>query len=371
MNIKRHFFFLICLIFTNSMSKGQSTILAINSTSKTVAQLNAADGTLINASFMSLGSLNPGTIKGIIQVQNKFWISDQTNNVIYVYNSDGTYSSTIPSSTGLSNIRGLNIVNNEVWVTNAGNSNGATANSIVRLDFTGNNIGIFPTLGSPFDVLDNGAGSVYITSFNSDGIQTMSYNGTVTGNLVQSGVLSGVQQINKIQNGNYLVGVFSSNTSAGNDPGVYVISSANGNILNKWTVGGVRGVIQTGNGNYLYTTGSGVYTLNPSTGATAQVISGNYQYMKLINTSVLNVTEAKESISASVYPNPTSGVLFVKSDKKINNVSVYSVAGQMVKNFRDTDINENKINISDLLPGTYLIRVETKSGQKTLKVVKK
>lgn len=371
MNIKRHFILLICLIFINSISKGQSTILAINSNSKTVAQLNAADGTVINPSFINLSSLNPGTIKGIIQVQNKFWISDQTNNVIYICNSDGTYSSTIPSSTGLSNIRGLNIVNNEVWVTNAGNSNGATANSIVRLDFTGNNVGTFPTLGSPFDVLDNGAGSVYITSFNSDGIQTMSYNGTVTGNLVQTGILSGVQQINKIQNGNYLVGVFSSNTSAGNDPGVYVISSANGNILNKWAVGGVRGVIQTGNGNYLYTTGSGIYTLNPSTGATAQVISGNYQYMKLINTSTLHVTETKENTTASVYPNPTSGVLFVKSDEKINNVLIYSVAGQMIKNFKNIETNESKIDISDFLPGIYLIKVETKSAQKILKVIKK
>lgn len=371
MNRKLQFHLIAGLLFFSILLNAQARILAINSTNKIIATLNPADGSVINASFMNLTSLNTGTIKAVIQVQDKFWVSDQTNNLIYIFNSDGSYSSTIPSSVGLSNIRGLNIVNNEVWVTNAGNSNGATPNTIVRLDFNGNNIGIYPTLGSPFDVLDNGAGSAYITSFNSDGVQTMSHNGTVTGKLVQADIISGIQQINKTQDGNYLLAVFSSNTGSGNNPGVYLISSANGSILNKWLVGGARGVIQTGNGNYLYTTGSGVYTLNPTTGVTAQVISGNYQYLKLVNNSVLNVSEVKGNISASVYPNPTSDVLVVKSDEKINSLSLYSTNGQRIKNFENTDGNESRIDISDLPANMYLIKIETKSGQKTLKVIKK
>lgn len=372
MNVKLQFCFLVCLIFVNSLLKGQSVILAVNSTSKTVAQLNATDGSVINANFINLNSLNPGTIKGIIQVQNKFWISDQTANVIYICNSDGTYSSTIPASTGLSNIRGLNVVNNEVWVTVAGAANGATANTIRRFDFTGNPVGTYDTIGSPFDVLDNGSGSVYVTSFNSEGIQTMTYTGTVTGNLVASGILTGVQQIHKTQDGNYIAAVFSNNSSSGNNAGVYLISSANGNILNKWTVGGARGAIQAGSGNYLYTTGNGVYSLDPSTGTSTQLVAGGYQYLKLINTGTLKTNDAKiENNSVSVYPNPTSGIFYIKSEEKINSATLYSLIGQVVKTYKNLEDKEIKIDISNLPANTYLLKTETKSGQKTTKIIKK
>jgi hypothetical protein len=372
MNVKLPFCFLVCLIFVNSLLKGQSVILAVNSTSKTVAQLNATDGSVINANFINLSSLNPGTMKGIIQVQNKFWISDQTVNVIYICNSDGTYSSTIPASTGLSNIRGLNVVNNEVWVTVAGAANGATANSIRRFDFAGNPIGSFDTIGSPFDVLDNGSGSVHVTSFNSEGIQTMSYSGTISGNLVQSGILSGIQQMNKTQDGNYIVSVFSNNSGSGNNAGVYLISSANGNIINKWTVGGARGAIQAGNGNYLYTTGNGVYSLDPSTGSSTQLVAGGYQYLKLINTGTLKTTDVKkENNYFSVYPNPTPGIFYIKSEEKINSATLYSSTGQIVKTYKNLENEEIKIDISDLPANTYLLKTTTKSGQKTSKIIKK
>lgn len=370
MNLKLHFYLLLGLISCTISLKGQSIILAVNSTTKTVAQLNASDGSVINANFINLTTQNPGTIKAIIQVQNKIWISDQTANAIYIYNLDGTYSSTIPSSAGLSNIRGLNIVNNEVWVTVAGAANGATANTIKRFDFAGNSLGIYPTIGSPFDVLDNGSGIVYVTSFNSEGIQTMTYDGTISGNLVQSGVLSGIQQINKTQDGNYIVSVFSNNTSAGNNAGVYLISSSTGNIMNKWTVGGARGAIQATNGNYLYTTGNGVYSLDPSTGNSTQMVAGGYQYMKLIS-GTLGVNDVKKETSISIYPNPTSGIFFIKSEEKITTATLYSLTGQIVKTYTNLEGKEIKIDISDLPANTYLLKTETKSGQKTSKIIKK
>lgn len=371
MNLKLHICLLAGLICCKFSLKGQSTILAVNSSSKTVAQLNASDGSVINASFINLTAQNPGTIKGIIQVQNKLWISDQTANAIYIYNMDGTYSSTIPSSAGLSNIRGLNIVNGEVWVTVAGAANGATANTIKRFDFAGNSLGTYPTIGSPFDVLDNDSGSAYVTSFNSEGIQTMTYSGTISGNLVPSGILSGIQQMNKTQDGNYIVSVFSNNSSAGNNAGIYLISSATGNIISKWTVGGTRGTIQVGNGNYLYTNGNGIYSLDPTTGASTQMAVGGYQYLKLISNSTLSTKDTHKEITTSVYPNPTSGIFFIKSEEKIDSAVLYSSTGQIVKTYRNLDEKENKIDISDLSTNTYMLKTEIKSGQKTTKIIKK
>ncbi|KQT16972.1 hypothetical protein ASG31_11440 [Chryseobacterium sp. Leaf404] len=348
----------------------QNVILAVNSTSKTVAQLNATDGTVINANFINLSSLSPGTIKGIIRVQDKIWISDQTDNVIYIYNLDGTYSSTIPSTVGLSNIRGLNVVNSEVWVTNAGTTNGATANSIRRLSFAGASLGVYPTLGSPFDVLDVGNGTAYITSFNSEGIQTMNYAGTVTGNFVNSGVFTGIQQITKLQNGNYLIAVFSNNSSAGNNAGVYHISATNGSILNSYLVGGARGCAQMGNGNYLYTTGSGVSSINATTGATSLIISGSYQYLKALDLT-LSVSEAKQEIEAKIYPNPTSGMVNVSAENEIEVITFYSLNGQILKTEKINRERKISLDISGFSSGIYLIKVKTNKGEKTVKIIKK
>lgn len=350
----------------------QNVILAVNSTSKTVAQLNATDGTVINANFINLTAQNPGTIKGIIRVQDKIWISDQTNNVIYICNLDGSYSSTIPSTVGLSNIRGLNIVNNEVWVTNAGSANGATANSINRLSFSGTSLGFYPTLSSPFDVLDAGNDTAYITSFNSEGIQTMNYAGTVTGNFLNPGILSGIQQITKLQNGNYLVAVFSNNSSSGNNSGVYHLSAANGSILNYYAVGAARGSGQTGNGNYLYTTGNGIFSINATTGATASVISGGYQYLKNLDLSAnLSVKDVKKEIETKIYPNPTSGIVNITADNEIESIVVYSLNGQILKTEKTSREKKISVDISGFSSGTYLLKVKTNNGEKTIKLIKK
>lgn len=350
---------------------GQSVILAINSTAKTVAQLNATDGTVINANFINLSSLAPGTIKGIIKVQDKLWISDQTANVIYVYNLDGSYSSTIPASIGLSNIRGLNIVNNEVWVTNAGGTNGATINSIRRLSFTGTSIGVFNTLGSPFDVLDNGSGTAYITSFNSEGIQTMNYAGTVTGNFVNSGVFTGIQQITKLQNGNYAIAVFSNNSSSGNNAGVYHLSATDGTILNSYLVGGVRGVAQLNNGNYIYSNGSGLFSLNPTTGTSTSILTGSYQYIKSFDSLSLSVQEVNQEIKAQIYPNPTNGLVNISSDSEIEAVEIYSLTGRLFKSVKTELLKKVAIDISDLSAQTYLLKIKTQKGFKTTKIIKK
>lgn len=360
----------VIFLFCNLTCKAQNVILAINSTAKTVAQLNASDGTVINASFINLSSLNAGTIKGIIRVQDKIWISDQTVNVIYIFNLDGSYSSTIPATVGLSNIRGLNVVGSEVWVTNAGANNGATANSIRRLSFSGASLGIYPTVSSPFDVLDTGSGTAYIGSFDSAGIQTMNYAGTVTGNFVNAGVFTGIQQITKLQNGNYLIAVFSNNSSAGNNTGVYHLSAANGSILNYYAVGAARGSAQTGNGNYLYSTGSGVFSLNAATGATASIISGSYQYLKMLDLT-LSVNDVRKEIAARIYPNPISGIVNISAENEIESIEIYSLNGQILKTEKTSREKKVSVDISELSANNYLLKIKTGSGEKTVKIIKK
>lgn len=362
---------LILFLFFN-LSFSQKYFLTLNSSSKKVIKLNTTDGSVISESHIDLSNHNPGIIKAIVQVNNKIWISDQTNNAIYIYNLDGTYSKTIPASAGLSNIRGLRIVNNEVWVTNAGNSNGATANSIVKLDFQGNVLGFYPTLGSPFDVLDNGQGEAFVSSFNSDGIQKIKYDGTITGNLVNPDILSGIQQMNKTTDGNLVVGVFSANTSSGNNPGLYLISSANGNIIKKWD-SSVRGAIQSEDGNYLFTTGAGLYRMNAQTNIQTQITTGNLQYLTLIDEdATLAVDDFAIKTKTQVYPNPTSGKIFLNStDSKLKSAKIYNVNGTLVKPFLKLETNIDSLDIGELSPGIYILQLETDNGVETQKIIKK
>ncbi len=62
-----------------------------------------------------------------------------------------------------------------------------------------------------------------------------------------------------------------------------------------------------------------------------------------------------------LYPNPTSGMLFIrnKSNAKILSVKVYNSLGKEILKIEN---NFNKINLSTLNSGLYFIKIETKTG---------
>ncbi|WP_299181107.1 T9SS type A sorting domain-containing protein, partial [uncultured Chryseobacterium sp.] len=66
-------------------------------------------------------------------------------------------------------------------------------------------------------------------------------------------------------------------------------------------------------------------------------------------------------------PNPTTDVLNIKSEAKINKVSVTDVTGRNI----DVKLNENTVDVRHLPAGTYLISIETKDGLTTEKFIKK
>ncbi|GAB0157554.1 hypothetical protein CHRYSEOSP005_28320 [Chryseobacterium sp. Alg-005] len=86
------------------------------------------------------------------------------------------------------------------------------------------------------------------------------------------------------------------------------------------------------------------------------------------NEAALAVKETKiENNVISVYPNPTSDILSIKTNSKIKNVSVVDLAGKNM----NVKLEENKINVTHLSSGTYLISVETNNGIITEKFIKK
>ncbi|REC52249.1 hypothetical protein DRF62_15825 [Chryseobacterium piscium] len=66
-------------------------------------------------------------------------------------------------------------------------------------------------------------------------------------------------------------------------------------------------------------------------------------------------------------PNPTIDILNIKTDSKINSVSVVDITGKKV----NVKLDGDKVDVRSLPAGTYLINVETKDGISTEKFIKK
>lgn len=89
------------------------------------------------------------------------------------------------------------------------------------------------------------------------------------------------------------------------------------------------------------------------------------------NNATLSVEDTKEAIAGklfiSIYPNPTSDILNIKTDSKINSVSVFDISGKNLNVKQDG----NKVDVRSLPAGAYLINVETIDGISTEKFIKK
>ncbi|MDN3725511.1 T9SS type A sorting domain-containing protein [Aequorivita sp. SDUM287046] len=330
-----------------------------------VILLDRENGNIIDPAFISL---NSGTPKALIQVDEEIWITYQLDDKIERYSLDGNFLSSI--DTGLDNIRGLGIVNSEVWVCNAGTGNGAPGDGIVRFDFDGNNLGFFlttPQSVSPFDVIDNGNGEAYISYSSTDNIERRDYSGSFLGNIVPSGVVSFVQQIAIEEPGVILAAVFSV-ISGGNQNGLYRFSETDGAIIDYWSLGNLRGVATLGNGEILWSSGSGVSRLNPTTGISELISAGNSQFFGSLNFTTVGINEFNEN-AFRFYPNPTQDLLYLSHSSEIAEVNVSNVLGQQLFTIYP-QTKKVEVDLASFPAGIYFINLKSAGASKTLKVIK-
>lgn len=69
----------------------------------------------------------------------------------------------------------------------------------------------------------------------------------------------------------------------------------------------------------------------------------------------------------TIYPNPATDLLSIKSNIKVDQVSVYDISGKKV----NVLLNNNKVDVRNLPGGAYIINIETKDGKTTKKFIKK
>ena len=244
-------------------------LLAVNSTQNKVLLLDAFDGHVIEANYIDLITAGSNLPIEAISVGSEIWVSDQNADKIMRFSQDGT-THLGDISGGLDNLRGMELVNGEVFLSNAGFGGGtAPGPALVRFSPAGVNLGSFP-VGNPFDVIGF-QGGLLASDGSASQLVEYSYTGMNLGVFHDSDGATGIdspQQIALRANGNVLaVGIFV-------PVGVYEYDPT-GTQINFWAVGtSLRGVGELGNGLIIFGDGTGFHTLDPMTGATTPIVTG-------------------------------------------------------------------------------------------------
>jgi hypothetical protein len=87
-------------------------------------------------------------------------------------------------------------------------------------------------------------------------------------------------------------------------------------------------------------------------------------------TTTLGIDSVLLNNEVILYPNPTSGELYIKTKNNISKVNVYNQTGALVKtiNLKDNS-NEVKVNVNDLPKALYLFELQNESEKTWKKVI--
>jgi len=116
----------------------------------------------------------------------------------------------------------------------------------------------------------------------------------------------------------------------------------------------------------------------PGTSASIFTLAGQAYYVFVMNTGAItdividgtNLSVSDNTIAGfSYYPNPTNGILNLKSVDNIENVSLYNLLGQLVIENR-VNATTSQMDITGLSTGTYLMKVTVNGVTGTYKVLK-
>lgn len=88
----------------------------------------------------------------------------------------------------------------------------------------------------------------------------------------------------------------------------------------------------------------------------------------ITNLATLSINEVSLEDYFSIYPNPANDFIIINNTDWIKNKTLYSITGQFIK--QEGNQNE-KIDISNLQQGVYLLEIETTNNQKVTKKILK
>lgn len=105
-----------------------------------------------------------------------------------------------------------------------------------------------------------------------------------------------------------------------------------------------------------------VYDINKTMRSKVQVID--------INKQITGIDDL-ENLKISIYPNPVIDFVYIKTNgSKIESINLINLTGRVVYSNQNVNNYLNKISMNNLPNGMYFLRIKTKSGFKTYKVIK-
>jgi len=118
---------------------------------------------------------------------------------------------------------------------------------------------------------------------------------------------------------------------------------------------------------------AGIYTITKGSVANLFYIRTRYNVAARMvgstNGLASEPVKNNETLSVVVYPNPVTNTLyFANATEKIERVSVYNMAGAVVKSAGN---NAESVDMNDLSAGTYLVKVITDQGTLDKVIIKK
>lgn len=249
-------------------------LLIPESSNDQVMLFDQFDGSLINPSFIDLSTQDAGTPINAVVAGGEIWVTDQIRDKVTRWSLDGTtYLGAITGA--MDNIRGLEVVGSKAYISSSGTNNGAPGEAVVIADIpTATLTGDWFHAGSegsgdPFDVLDFD-GRLLVNDIDDEDIDLFDYDGTFIQTFHDSDGINGIDFSEQMALSSD--GVLSAGFSS--PAGIYEYDN-DGNQINYWDVGsGNRGVYELGNGNILFTSGDGVFILNPDTGGVTPSYEG-------------------------------------------------------------------------------------------------
>lgn len=253
-------------------------IMMPDSVNNRLVLFDTFDGSVVNGNFFGLQA---GTPIHAINVGNEIWVSEQIGDRISRWDLSGNLLGNIGGQFpggGLDNIRGMSLIGNTVYVSNAGTNNDAPGAAVVMFDTNGNNMGSFSTAGlapSPFHVLAYQGGLLVSSSAANDDIHHFDINGNSIGTFHNTTTLNFAQQMTYASNGDILVSGFSSNN-------VVRLDASTGDVISTFAASNARGVYELGNGNIMWTNSAGAHIYDVNTGASTLIYSGGGRYLEFL-----------------------------------------------------------------------------------------
>lgn len=119
---------------------------------------------------------------------------------------------------------------------------------------------------------------------------------------------------------------------------------------------------------------SGKYELIMKSNGTIDKLPVNYPWNLVVDPN--SIAENESALSTiKIYPNPTTGILFVQnlnSSKQIKQINIINTSGQIIR--IDNLVSNNdlfKLDLSNLIAGIYLFKIEYLDKTEVMKIIKK